>query len=138
MTKTGPIVTPFNGNGILKGGEYSVTSLIGQTKSRFEESSNYLEELKLTLGRDPDITDLDEHGWLALSEQKKIISINRLGEGAGGAVTKCVLQSGSTVFALKVTIPVLWILLHKCFSSCNSYYDSKLTVPTSIGHHNKP
>jgi hypothetical protein len=48
--------------------------------------------------------DLDEFTWRAVSEQGKILTISSLGEGAGGAVTKCILQGGSTVFALKVPL----------------------------------
>ena len=61
-----------------------------------------LEKLSLEKGRPLDIDDLDDDGWLAASEQKKIVELGSLGEGAGGAVTRCMLQGGSTVFALKV------------------------------------
>ena len=61
-----------------------------------------LEKLSLEKGRPLDIDDLDDDGWLAASEQKKIIELGSLGEGAGGAVTRCMLQGGSKVFALKV------------------------------------
>ena len=61
-----------------------------------------LEKLSLEKGRSLDVEDLDDDGWRAASEAKKILEIGTLGEGAGGAVTKCRLQEGKTVFALKV------------------------------------
>jgi mitogen-activated protein kinase kinase len=61
-----------------------------------------LEKLSLEKGRPLDVEDLDDEGWRAASEQKKVIELGSLGEGAGGAVTRCILQGGKTVFALKV------------------------------------
>ncbi|KAL1989372.1 hypothetical protein VTN96DRAFT_134 [Rasamsonia emersonii] len=61
-----------------------------------------LDKLALEKGRPLDVEDLDDEGWLAASEQKKIIELGSLGEGAGGAVTRCMLKGGKTVFALKV------------------------------------
>lgn len=61
-----------------------------------------LEKLSLEKGRPLDVEDLDDDGWKAASEQKKIIELGSLGEGAGGAVTRCKLQSGKIEFALKV------------------------------------
>ena len=70
------------------------------------EGSNHilpdLEKLSLEKGRDLDIEDLDDDGWRAASEQKKIIEVGTLGEGAGGAVTRCKLIGGKREFALKV------------------------------------
>jgi mitogen-activated protein kinase kinase len=34
--------------------------------------------------------------------EKRIEELGSLGEGAGGAVTRCMLKGGKTVFALKV------------------------------------
>jgi mitogen-activated protein kinase kinase len=62
-----------------------------------------LEKLSLEKGRPLDVEDLDDEGWRAASEQKKIIELGSLGEGAGGAVTRCILDGGKTVFALKVS-----------------------------------
>ena len=62
-----------------------------------------LEKLSLEMGRPLDVEDLDDEGWRAASEQKKIVELGSLGEGAGGAVTRCMLQGGKTVFALKVS-----------------------------------
>lgn len=61
-----------------------------------------LDKLSLEAGRPLDVEDLDDEKWLAASEQGKIIELDSLGEGAGGAVTRCVLKGGKTVFALKV------------------------------------
>ena len=63
-----------------------------------------LEKLSLEKGRPLDVEDLDDDGWRAASEGQKIIEIGTLGEGAGGAVTKCMLKGGKTVFALKVCL----------------------------------
>ena len=61
-----------------------------------------LEALSLAKGRPLEVEDLDDEGWRAASEQKKILELGTLGEGAGGAVTRCMLKGGTTVFALKV------------------------------------
>ncbi|KAE8149629.1 kinase-like domain-containing protein [Aspergillus avenaceus] len=61
-----------------------------------------LDKLSLEKGRPLDVDDLDDEGWLAASEQKKIVELGSLGEGAGGAVTRCRLKDSKTVFALKI------------------------------------
>lgn len=61
-----------------------------------------LSQLSLNKGRELDVDDLDDEGWMAASEQGRIEEIGTLGEGAGGAVTKCRLKGGKTIFALKV------------------------------------
>ena len=63
-----------------------------------------LEKLSLEKGRDLDVDDLDDDGWLAASKSGRIEELGTLGEGAGGAVTKCRLKGGKTVFALKVPL----------------------------------
>ena len=74
------------------------------------EGSNHIipdfEKLRIEKGRDLDIEDLDDDGWRAASEQKKIIELGSLGEGAGGAVTRCKLVGGKKEFALKVLLLV--------------------------------
>ena len=84
----------------------SVYSEAGGVSMEREGSMNGLlpdlEKLSLDKGRPLDVEDLDDEGWLAASEQKKIVELGSLGEGAGGAVTRCFLHGGSTVFALKV------------------------------------
>jgi mitogen-activated protein kinase kinase len=77
------------------------------------EGSNHIipdfENLRLEKGGDLDVEDLDDNGWRAASEQKKIKEIGSLGEGAGGAVTRCRLEGGKTEFALKVYLfPIQW------------------------------
>jgi mitogen-activated protein kinase kinase len=62
-----------------------------------------LNKLCLEKGRPLDVDDLDDEGWHAASEQNMIIELGSLGEGAGGAVTRCRLKDGKTVFALKVS-----------------------------------
>ena len=61
-----------------------------------------LEKLSLERGRPLDVDDLDDEGWRAASDQDMIVELGSLGEGAGGAVTRCILKGGKTVFALKV------------------------------------
>lgn len=61
-----------------------------------------LEKLSLEMGRPLDVEDLDDAGWKAASKGNRIEELGSLGEGAGGAVTKCRLRGGKTTFALKV------------------------------------
>ncbi|KAI9876702.1 MAG: Protein kinase C signaling pathway involved MAPKK protein [Pleopsidium flavum] len=61
-----------------------------------------LDKLSLEKGRNLDVEDLDDDGWRAASVEKKIVELGSLGEGAGGAVTRCMLKGGKTVFALKI------------------------------------
>ena len=61
-----------------------------------------LEKLSLEKGRPLDVEDLDDAGWKAAKKEGRIVEIGSLGEGAGGAVTRCILKVGKTVFALKV------------------------------------
>ncbi|RPB24140.1 Pkinase-domain-containing protein [Terfezia boudieri ATCC MYA-4762] len=49
-----------------------------------------------------DVEDLDDEGWKIAREQERIVELGSLGEGAGGAVTKCQLKGGRTVFAMKI------------------------------------
>lgn len=60
------------------------------------------DKLSLEKARNADVEELDDDGWRIASMEKRIIELGNLGEGAGGAVTKCILKSGKTVFALKV------------------------------------
>ena len=62
-----------------------------------------LEKLSLEKGRPLDADDLDDGGWRAASREGKIEELGSLGEGTGGAVTRCKLKGGKTVFALKVS-----------------------------------
>lgn len=63
------------------------------------------DKLSLERGRTLDVEDLDDDGWRVASMEKRIEELSSLGEGAGGAVTKCVLRGGKTIFALKVCLP---------------------------------
>ena len=61
-----------------------------------------LAKLELDKGHPLDLQDLDDQGWKAAKREGKIVELGSLGEGAGGAVTRCKLEGGKTVFALKV------------------------------------
>lgn len=63
-----------------------------------------LEALALEKGRPLDVEDLDDMSWRAASNKGLIEELGSLGEGAGGAVTRCKLKGGKTVFALKVCV----------------------------------
>jgi mitogen-activated protein kinase kinase len=70
-----------------------------------ENSSQPIPDLDLMAaekGRPLDVEDLDDASWRAASARGMIEERGSLGEGAGGAVTKCILRGGRTVFALKV------------------------------------
>jgi len=60
------------------------------------------DKLTLEKARTQDVEELDGEGWRIASMERRIIELGSLGEGAGGAVTRCKLKGGSTVFALKV------------------------------------
>lgn len=64
------------------------------------------DQLSLERARNADVEELDDEGWRIASIEKRVVELGNLGEGAGGAVTKCMLKGGKTVFALKVTIAV--------------------------------
>ncbi|KAJ2905201.1 uncharacterized protein MKZ38_006107 [Zalerion maritima] len=60
------------------------------------------DKLSLERARTQDVEDLDDDGWRIASFEQRIVELGGLGEGAGGAVTRCKLKGGKTVFALKV------------------------------------
>lgn len=60
------------------------------------------DKLTLEKARTADVEDLDDEAWTVASREGRIEQLGNLGEGAGGAVTKCKLKGGSMVFALKV------------------------------------
>lgn len=60
------------------------------------------DKLSLEKARTLDVEDLDDEGWRIASLEDRIEKLGDLGEGAGGAVTRCKLKGGKTVFALKV------------------------------------
>lgn len=90
-----------------------------------------LEKLSLEKGRPLDVEDLDDAGWKVASKEGRIVELGSLGEGAGGAVTRCILKGGKTVFALKV-----------CFGGIsfsedipltdNGFYRSSQPTPTQM------
>ena len=73
-----------------------------------------LEKLSLEKGRSLDVQDLDDSGWKAAKKDGRILELGSLGEGAGGAVTRCRLRDGKTVFALKVMTPAAFWLRVVC------------------------
>jgi len=80
-------------------------------------------QLSIEKARILDVEDLDDEGWRIVALEKRIIELGRLGEGAGGSVTKCKLKGGETIFALKVGCSFVSLL--------------KIVVDSS-GHHNQP
>ena len=69
-----------------------------------------------------DVEELPSEGWRKARETGRIIELGSLGEGAGGAVTRCTLRGGKTVFALKVCLP---------FISC---WDPLFVLTLLLGH----
>jgi hypothetical protein len=88
-----------------------------------------LDKLSLEKGRPLDVEDLDDEGWHAASEQKKIDELGSLGEGAGGAVTRCKLKDGKTVFALKVSLYYGRYVWHMSMKANISTNRSSLQIP---------
>jgi mitogen-activated protein kinase kinase len=86
-----------------------------------------LEKLSLEKGRPLDVEDLDDAGWKVASKEGRIVELGSLGEGAGGAVTRCILKGGKTVFALKV-----------CYDGISVPEDIQFTDIISTDHHNRP
>ncbi|KAF2455964.1 kinase-like domain-containing protein [Lineolata rhizophorae] len=89
----------YSAGGASEGGEQMQRE---NSMGTVQELEKHLEELTLKKGKDLDVEDLDELGWRAASKKEEIIELGSLGEGAGGAVTKCILKGGKTVFALKI------------------------------------
>jgi len=73
-----------------------------------------------------DVEDLDDEGWKIAREQERIVELGSLGEGAGGAVTKCQLKGGKTVFAMKV----LWYYV--IFPIAALTFCGRLSPPTQV------
>ena len=97
------------------GSLYSERSEGGGVGMERDGSMNGLEgfdKLSLERGRTLDVEELDDEGWRVASMEKRIEELGSLGEGAGGAVTRCMLKGGKTVFALKVGFSNL---VHKPF-----------------------
>lgn len=87
------------------GSMFSTASEGGADMSR-QDSVHGLEgamdAMTLEKVRKLDAEELDDDGWRIASVENRIEELGSLGEGAGGAVTRCRLQGGKTVFALKV------------------------------------
>lgn len=49
-----------------------------------------------------DLKDLTPEEWQMLANTNQIIELNKLGEGNGGSVSKCKLNKGDKIFALKL------------------------------------
>ncbi|KAK4106691.1 kinase-like protein [Parathielavia hyrcaniae] len=83
----------------------AVGSLYSNASESMDGEGGLLEafdDLTLDKARTADVEDLDDDGWRIVSHEKRIIELGNLGEGAGGAVTKCKLKGHNTVFALKI------------------------------------
>jgi len=104
-----------NGLGAMKNhGNPDPVSAVGSLYSNASEGGADMErdgslhglenfdKLSLEKARTLDVEDLDDEGWQIASYEKRIIELGSLGEGAGGAVTKCKLKGGKTTFALKI------------------------------------
>ncbi len=50
------------------------------------------DKLTLEKARTLDVEDLDDEGWRIASMENRVIELGSLGEGAGGAVTRCRLE----------------------------------------------
>ncbi|KAK5631847.1 hypothetical protein RRF57_007561 [Xylaria bambusicola] len=65
------------------------------------------DKLALDKARTADVEELDsDQSWKLASMEGRIMELGSLGEGAGGAVTRCQLKGGKTIFALKVHPPL--------------------------------
>lgn len=89
----------------------SMCSERSEGASAMEREGNHqgldaFDQLSLEKARTADVEELDDEGWRIASTEKRIKELGNLGEGAGGAVTKCMLKGGKTVFALKVSLPM--------------------------------
>ena len=82
-----------------------------------------LDALAAEKGRPLEVDDLDDAAWRAASARGMIEEKGSLGEGAGGAVTKCILTGGKTTFALKV---------------CTSLVTPIAVLTLFPDHHNQP
>lgn len=105
-SRSGSFTTPISNNTDAASAASSISYPDGEmtlvTDSGVPSLVPDLDRLSLDMGRPLDVEDLDDEGWIAARAQNKIIELDVLGEGAGGAVTRCKLKDGKTVFALKV------------------------------------
>jgi mitogen-activated protein kinase kinase len=94
---------PTSAGGSIHSDRHSSDGGAGMERDGSTNGLPDLDKLSLDKGRPLDVEDLDDEGWRAASLEKKVIELGSLGEGAGGAVTRCILKGGKTVFALKVS-----------------------------------
>ncbi|ODQ77643.1 hypothetical protein BABINDRAFT_163360 [Babjeviella inositovora NRRL Y-12698] len=98
-------------------GENASPNLTPPTSSSDEKNYTYHDNLKtyplgllLALSSQslfplaPDVEGLDEEGWRRVAQTGAILDLGTLGEGAGGAVSRCKLRHGSLIFALKTIV----------------------------------
>jgi mitogen-activated protein kinase kinase len=91
--------------------EHSDGAVGMQREGSLNGLTDHMDALTLERGRTLDVEQLDDDGWRVASQEKRIIELSSLGEGAGGAVTRCMLKGGKTVFALKVMDTAMAILI---------------------------
>jgi len=101
-TEHRPIIRHSSGEPLSAASSLYSAGAIDIKKDQQADLNEAFSQISLNLGRPADVDDLDDAGWLAASESNQIIEIGSLGEGAGGAVTKCKLKGGNTIFALKI------------------------------------
>ncbi|KAK0709044.1 kinase-like domain-containing protein [Lasiosphaeria miniovina] len=77
-------------------------SAVGMEREGSLHGLENFDKLSLERARTLDVEDLDDDGWRIASMERRVVELGSLGEGAGGAVTRCKLVGGTTVFALKV------------------------------------
>ncbi|CAI4217856.1 unnamed protein product [Parascedosporium putredinis] len=75
---------------------------VGMEREGSLQGLEAFDQLSLERGRSKDVEELDNEGWQIANKEQRIVQMGSLGEGAGGAVTKCMLKGGKTLFALKV------------------------------------
>ncbi|KAM7191421.1 map kinase [Rhypophila sp. PSN 637] len=75
---------------------------VGMERDGSLQGLENFDKLTLEKAMTLDVEDLDSEGWRIASKENRIIELGSLGEGAGGAVTRCKLKGGNTVFALKI------------------------------------
>ncbi|PPJ55455.1 hypothetical protein CBER1_02704 [Cercospora berteroae] len=93
---------PVSASGSLYSSSSAHSGGVGMEREGSTQGLPDLEKLSLEKGRPLDVEDLDDAGWKAAKKEGRIVEIGSLGEGAGGAVTRCILKGGKTVFALKI------------------------------------
>jgi len=84
------------------GEELHLPSQESNNNSANGHTSDAEDEAKRKAASSLDVEELDDQGWRFASRDGRIEELGSLGEGAGGAVTKCKLKNGKTMFALKV------------------------------------